>query len=565
MKINDLFTILCYNKPIIPKKGDEAVFKNFKKYSKGKKIRTIVILVLILGIAGTIGYEVFKPDPLPEYELVTAEKGSISQTFTATGTVESGNPSVYNILDGVEVLEVKVKVGDKVKRGDELATFDTSALSSQLNELRSEYNQALSRYNKASSSSSEASSNLKDTNSEISKLEKKISALEKDIEKTREKEKEQLNLPESVEDIKYEGKTYTPEQIEAITQQILENAGTQEQVDQMIAALNSAESNASSNQLSPEELADRLKDTSAGKSLELVQLQTQLTSLKTQKTYFEMQSGDTVAKAFKAVADIKQKEYEQLAETVEALDKGWVAENNGIVTKVNITQGEVFSSAKQQSASNADFSEILNMIGGGGNVDLTSIISQLTSASSNETVGIQIDNYDSFIATFNVGKYDLLSLKVGQKAKVVSLDSEYDGVVDYVSATASESTGLDISSITSSLTGGTNSSNTALAKVKILKPDEKVIIGFDVDISVILGEIDDVIILPVEALRFENGEKYVFVYNEETKTVEKRTVQLGSSEDTKYEIASGIKEGEKIIKNPLSALKDGDKIAVVKG
>jgi len=565
MKINDLFTILCYNKPISPKKGDEAVFKNFKKYSKGKKIRTIVILVLILGIAGTIGYEVFKPDPLPEYELVTAEKGSISQTFTATGTVESGNPSVYNILDGVEVLEVKVKVGDKVKRGDELASFDTSALSSRLNELRNEYNQALSRYNKASSSSNEASSNLKDTNSEISKLEKKISALEKDIEKTREKEKEQLNLPESVEDIKYEGKTYTPEQIEAITQQILENAGTQEQVDQMIAALNSAESNASSNQLSPEELADKLKDTSAGKSLELVQLQTQLTSLKTQKTYFEMQSGDTVAKAFKAVADIKQKEYEQLAETVEALDKGWVAENNGIVTKVNITQGEVFSSAKQQSASNADFSEILNMIGGGGNVDLTSIISQLTSASSNETVGIQIDNYDSFIASFNVGKYDLLSLKVGQKAKVVSLDSEYDGVVDYVSATASESTGLDISSITSSLTGGTNSSNTALAKVKILKPDEKVIIGFDVDISVTLGEIDDVIILPVEALRFENGDKYVFVYNEETKTVEKRTVQLGSSEDTKYEIASGIKEGEKIIKNPLSALKDGDKIAVVKG
>ena len=329
----------------------------------------------------------------------------------------------------------------------------------------------------------------------------------------------------------------------------------------MIAALNAAEENAkkSSEEISPEELAEKLKGTSAGKSLELIQLKTQLTSLKTQQTYFEMQSGDTLAKAYKAVADIKKKEYDELQKTVDALNAGWFAEGNGIVTKVNITQGEVFSADKAQPESNADFSEMLNMIGG-GNVDITKIVSQLTSASSDGATGIQVDNYDQFIASFNVGKYDLLNLKVGQEATVTSLDSEYKGVVDYVSATASENTGLDISSITSSLTGSSSKSSSALAKVKILNPDEKVIIGFDVDIAVKTGEVDGVIILPVESLRFENGQKYVFVYNSDTKTVEKRNVELGSSEETKYEITDGLDVGEMVVKNPLSALKDGDRI-----
>jgi HlyD family secretion protein len=175
---------------------------------------------------------------------------------------------------------------------------------------------------------------------------------------------------------------------------------------------------------------------------------------------------------------------------------------------------------------------------------------------------MKVDYYDRFTAVFNVGKYDLLSLKVGQEATVSTLGSDYEAVVDYVSATATENTGLDISSIASSLTGAQNSSSSAVAKVKILNPDDKIIIGFDVDISVKTGQVDDVITLPVESLRFENGQKYIFVYKEETGTVEKRTVELGASEDTKYQISEGLSVGEIVIKNPLSSLKDGDKIVI---
>jgi len=536
------------------------VFKKFKKYSTGKKIRVIVLLLVLAGALGFVVYQFVKPDPLPEYEIITVEKGSINQTYTATGTVESTDSGVYTILDGTEVISLNVKVGDKVKKGTQLATFDTSGLASRLNEVKDEYDEAKSRYNSAVSSSNESSKNLKETNSEINRVEKEIASLEKEIKVLRESEKQAVTeATEPEKDVKYEGDAYNPDQIEELKKQILDNGGTQEQIDAVISALNGAEAAAEAENPTPEELAEMLKNTSAGKSLELLQLQTQLTSLKTQQSYFEMQSGDTVAKAFKAIADMKEKEYEDLKKAVDALDKGWFAEGEGIVTKVNITQGTVYTSDKKEGAAGFDFTEILNMVAAGQG-DITSLLSQLGSSSA-DSIGIQVDYYDSFIASFNVGKYDLLSLKVGQEAKITSLDSEYEGVVEYVSATATENTGLDISSITSSLTGGSSSSSSALAKVRIINPDEKIIIGFDVDIAVNIDKVDNVVVLPVEALRFENGKKYVFVFNEKTGQVEKREVQLGRSEDTKYEIASGLETGEKVVKNPLSSLTDGAEIS----
>lgn len=64
---------------------------------------------------------------------------------------------------------------------------------------------------------------------------------------------------------------------------------------------------------------------------------------------------------------------------------------------------------------------------------------------------------------------DLRSVKV----RLYRLGSDYDAVVSYVGATASENNGLNISSIASSLTGSSSNSASAVAKVKILNPDEK--------------------------------------------------------------------------------------------
>ena len=90
------------------------------------------------------------------------------------------------------------------------------------------------------------------------------------------------------------------------------------------------------------------------------------------------------------------------------------------------------------------------------------------------------------IVSITVSKSDLLKVKVGMDAVVTSLDSKYEGEVIYVGATAESTGGLDIGSIAGALMGGNTGASGAVVKVKINNPDEKIVIGFDVDIKIVL-------------------------------------------------------------------------------
>ena len=52
---------------------------------------------------------------------------------------------------------------------------------------------------------------------------------------------------------------------------------------------------------------------------------------------------------------------------------------------------------------------------------------------------------------------------------------------------------------------------------------------------------------------------YVYAYNQEKSTAEKKKVTLGISNDTYYQVLSGVNEGDILIKN-TSGLVDGAKV-----
>jgi HlyD family secretion protein len=171
--------------------------------------------------------------------------------------------------------------------------------------------------------------------------------------------------------------------------------------------------------------------------------------------------------------------------------------------------------------------------------------------------GVTVEGYDGFVVSVTVGKSDLLKIKKGMKAIVNSLDSEYEGEVIYVSATATDNSGgLDLGSITS-LMGGTGGANGAEVKIKINNPDSKIVIGFDVDIKIILGVIEDTLIVPVESVVYNSGVYSVFVYNEKDGTITKRAITKGLLDDTHYEVLEGLSEGEKVVKSPDPNMEDG--------
>lgn len=524
--------------------GDD-LFKKAKNWPRKKKITVAVITVVLAALVATVLYANFKPEELPAYSLAEAKIGDIQSTFDTQGTVESGSTESFNAASGVRVTAVYVSVGDRVTAGQQLATFDTSTLTAQLNAYKSAFDKAKASYTKSANSVSDAKRELGNVNAQIPTLQREISALESEIAAA---ENAKVTAPDTP--------TYSEAELRALAEQLRGGGMTEAQIQEIVAAVQQ--------QVGSVDVEAAVRNSVAAKKAELAQKQAQLSALEAQKSVYEAQTDETVTELYKSVMEQKSKEYESYKTLVNSLQNGWFAAADGIVTEQNLVAGEIFTPKVQQSGG-MDLSALMNMASGNSDVaaTLTDIFSSTSGADTAVGAGIVVENYGEFYASFTVGKYDLLDLKVGQPATVSSLDKIYDAEVSYVSATASASSGLDISSITSSLTGGSGgSSSSAPVKVKIKNPDEKIVIGFDVDIQINTEKIENVLTIPVETVFTDAGENYVFVYDAEKKTVSKRAVTLGIGSDTVYEVLDGIKSGEQVVMNPKTALQDGDKIAV---
>lgn len=73
-----------------------------------------------------------------------------------------------------------------------------------------------------------------------------------------------------------------------------------------------------------------------------------------------------------------------------------------------------------------------------------------------------------------------------------------------------------------------------------------------------------VTVVPTESITLEKTGSYVYLYNEEDKTVTKTEIKTGAISDTAYEVISGLKPGDKIVSSPKTDYKeDTFKVKVV--
>ena len=463
-----------------------SLLKSFKKKSLKAKIGIILTFALILLLLVYVIYSNFKPEPPAEYDVAKVSRGTVVDYLDVNGVVESGNTANFIAVDGVTVEEVFVSVGDSVKKGDKIATFNASAALTYVNTAKAEYEKALKEYNNAVSSKEANEKRKNEIVVEIANVEKEIAVKEKEIQ----------------------------------------------------------------------ELEDNLFSTA-----KMQQLTSELAELKLKQAELILEDAkislidSKVIDALYKVSEAKKAEYERIEGIYNSMKNGWVASSDGIVTSVNIKPGEKF--VPVQEVKNSAF-DITSLIGTGIDNDSMELIKSLLGNSSVPMGnGVTVEGYDGFVVSVTVGKADLLKIKKGMKAIVNSLDSEYEGEVIYVSATATDNSGgLDLGSITS-LMGGTGGANGAEVKIKINNPDSKIVIGFDVDIKIILGVIEDTLIVPVESVVYNSGVYSVFVYNEKDGTITKRAITKGLLDDTNYEVLEGLSEGEKVVKSPDPNMEDG--------
>ena len=518
------------------------MLKKFKKKPLKTKLAIIIGIIVLLALIAYVLYSQLKPKPLTEYEMATVQKSTITDTLDVSGTVESESTYNYIGINGVRAEEVFVKVGDKVSKGDKIATFDVSGASAYLTTAKKDYDNALKEYNNAVSANAKTASKKADLTAQIKAKNKEIEAKKKEIADLESKIASQENVTEKA--------SMPQEQIDAIADQMKQNGSTDEEIQAFRDSAAAASVNVSSSE------NNKLQSDLIQKNLELSQLNAELTSLQAQNSMVITTDDDTITSALKNVADSKKKTYDGIRAVYDSLKNGWYADADGIITVVNIKPGEVFVPVPDSSGG-TDLASLL-----GASIDLSSITSLL--GGSDETamgVGVTLEDYSNLIATISVGKSDLLKIATGMKATVISQGEEYEGEIIYVAAEAGSSSQIDLSNITSSLLSGSGSGNSALVKVKINKPDKNIVIGFDVDVRIELSRLEDVIVIPVESVVYDKGKYFAYTYNENEHTVKRQSIEVGILDETNYEITSGLKEGEKVIKSPDPAMADGDKVA----
>lgn len=532
---------------------------------KGKKlIKTIVAVVLVVSIvAGGAVFIHSKTSNKFEAVIMTVGTSTIKQTLSTQGVVESMNRGEYRIFDGVVVKEVFVKLGDKVEDGQLLATFEPASLNGIVSQKQAAYDSAKINYQNSINSANEAAARLPQINAEIAQFEKDIEALAAEAEKEQGSQSENAeDVPGWVNEIDYGalekllGNNYTVDELREFFTKLARRGADKNSISNLINGFKTG-------------VSFDMSSMFGGSTAEtkLLSAQMSLMGLKAQKALLETQAQNVLESTYKSLVDSAKLELDATKAAVKKLANGWYAEGAGVVSELNIVAGQPYTSPS--STGGMDMNAILGLLSGSASTtDITGLLSSLTGSSASGSVGIAVEYYDSFVASFNLGKYDVLDVKVGQKATVNSLGHELEGEVVYISPVATSSGSFDIGSMLGSM-GGTSagSSNTIPAKIRIKNPDESVIIGIDVDIDIELDSVDEAVVVPIEAVETDDTGNYIYLFNENKDTVSRVPVELGLATDTQYQVVSGCTVGDKIVQNPATALKEiaeeGKKVAVV--
>lgn len=150
-------------------------------------------------------------------------------------------------------------------------------------------------------------------------------------------------------------------------------------------------------------------------------------------------------------------------------------------------------------------------------------------------------------------EYDMANLAVDQEVKLTSKvfpDKTWDGRISYVSNYPADS-----ASAPAAAGGAASSSASYPFKVDFVGDTSSLKQGFKVTIEVVNKTQHKLV--PVSALLPEADKQFVFVYNPDTKVVNKVEVTIGRADAFNQEITGGLEPGQLVISNPTPDLKDG--------
>ena len=489
----------------------------------GRHKKAVIALALLVVAAAAAAFllrgRFVRPVSLPAaggsyVRTVTLQKGTLEDSISATGTVQSSDVSNVTTDLKYTVKTVNVQVGDSVEEGDVICTLDTSEPEESIRKLQESLAdakaEAQKQYEKAQASLTEAEENVKSTYDDM-----------------KEAEDERDSAKSAYETAAAAVKSYQAEVDAANADLLTKLNARQAALDAYTAAggtvdengdpVTSATSEAASTAADLSALADALvKANGEYKSAEQ--------TLKTAEANLQTAQSASNYTSLSSAYNQAQSAYEQAKTTYE----------NAVKTSETAEESRDAALESYNKAGESDELEELQ-----SQLEKCTLKAETSGkvTAVNATVGSAIDgaaatiqDTDSLKISITIAEYDIDSVSEGMHAVITSdvIDGEINGTLTQISPTAS---------------GGGSFSSTFSAEVTVDDENSGLLIGTNAKVQIIQSTTEDVFTVPLDAIEEkEDGTSVIYVQSGEENgepVFEEVQVTVGATNDYYAEV-SGV-------------------------
>ena len=458
--------------------------KKLIKTSIGAGIAGVLLLLMVIP-------NISSASSKPTVTVAEVEKGDIEQTISTSGTVSSGQVKTYFSPINVEIGAIYVAAGESVSRGNPVLVYEEEALAQEKDRASLQLQANQGSYQNSIGKNQDSLGDLQEAETNLAVLEQQITDIDNYIKELQKK------VDDKKAALAHEGSLL---QISLIDWADQPDSDEYQNLQKLVQRNNYEQANNAEIRAWQEEIArytEMLNNCKEDKA-----------EMKSQKSAAESsrlsQGSQEELEAKKKMEDMANT---QTLEAVEEFQKGILADFNGVVTEMNVVEGQT-----------------------------PAVGTQLFKLESTETVKV----------TIAVTKYDLEKLSVGQKASIIIAGKAYEGEVSKINRMAVK-----------------NASGAPVvnADIHILNPDEDLFLGVEARVTIYTAKSQQAILAPLSAVNTDKDGD--FVYTVENETVVRQPVQIGISSDWYIEILSGLEEGSQVLTEISTDIQEGMKVTAV--
>ncbi len=480
----------------------------------------IKIGVAMLAIPVVVSASAFMGKPAT-YRCAGVESGSVARVVAETGDIHGEETRTYYAAVSAPVKNIGIEVGDVVTKGEKLAEYDDTDFVHNLTQATLGKEQA--------EVSVQGQIDKSNSNYAKYKAATKDDAIYSQLYAAERESTQALTENQYAEDY------YTNCAYEGITTKI---AQKQEEITKKGQELSKQKTKvANAGEYATKKMKNKQKDLQN----EYNELQNELTALQTELTYQHVDgytpAENEVINDHKNVMEDITRNWEEAKTNKLNYESSYLNENEKAALMKDIDKADEVVAVASEELTKAQAGVVSDFSG--------VVTERLVESDAFVQEGaplFSVESTDEVKAVINVSRYDIGSIKVGQKASVDIAGKKYEAEVSEIEHLATKDSG-DKSKVEVS--------------VHIFNPDENVILGIESDVTVYTEEIEDAAKIPFAAYYTDDGGSCCYCI--ENGVVTKKYFTPGIVGEDYVEVIDGLTGSERVIVDAVTDEQVGKK------